>query len=615
MILFLLSLFLSVSAAAGEDFDDSIDIAYFRPPPDGMRYYGVPSASTMRHLQLGISMWGVYENDPLIIYSVNRRVVPPEIVVDSSMDIGDAPVDNRFMGNVQFSLGLFDHLSLSLDLPLIFWQSGYSLYHLEEPGASPQHLISSGVGDLRFQPKVVILDRDKMPIGLAAAVPIGAPTGNGGSFRGEEGWSYSPMGIMEFSNGPIRSKEYMVRASIYGGYHIRPQPVSTLLGVPFGNETFYGGALGFHPVNFLEIIGEYRGRIHPNGMPSEIMGGFKFHGDSVEANLAGGTGIVPGVGTPDYRIVFGVTVAPVFDPKARDLDGDGIPTGVDACPAEPEDIDGYQDGDGCPDEDNDGDGILDVDDGCPGEPEDMDGFQDEDGCEEPDNDQDNIVDGSDRCPNKPETRNGYLDEDGCPDTVREVKKIGDTDNDGFKDNIDKCPFDAEDKDGFEDDDGCPERDNDKDGVVDFEDKCPNAREVYNNVDDGDGCPDESMRVRIVKERIEINEKIYFDTGESTIRSESDDLIDEISSVILAHPEITRLRIEGHTDDVGSDVANLELSQSRAEAVKEALSERGVDAGRLDAAGFGELRPVELNETEEGKEKNRRVEFIIIERGG
>ncbi len=101
--------------------------------------------------------------------------------------------------------------------------------------------------------------------------------------------------------------------------------------------------------------------------------------------------------------------------QVSDRDGDQIPDNVDQCPDDPEDRDGYQDEDGCPDPDNDNDGILDTDDLCPNDPEDRDGFQDEDGCPDPDNDNDRIPDVRDRCPNEPETYNGLDDEDGCPD--------------------------------------------------------------------------------------------------------------------------------------------------------------------------------------------------------
>jgi outer membrane protein OmpA-like peptidoglycan-associated protein len=119
-----------------------------------------------------------------------------------------------------------------------------------------------------------------------------------------------------------------------------------------------------------------------------------------------------------YSVTAGLAWVPG---KPRDTDGDGLIDKLDKCPREPEDKDGYQDNDGCPDPDNDGDGILDVNDKCPDKAEDKDAFQDEDGCPDPDNDGDGILDVNDKCPLEPETVNGYKDEDGCPDKKPEVQ--------------------------------------------------------------------------------------------------------------------------------------------------------------------------------------------------
>lgn len=100
-----------------------------------------------------------------------------------------------------------------------------------------------------------------------------------------------------------------------------------------------------------------------------------------------------------------------------DRDGDGISDVRDGCPDEPEDLDGFEDADGCPDLDNDADGIADVDDLCPNASEDRDGFEEEDGCPDPDNDRDGILDFDDQCPFEPETMNGFDDQDGCPDRL------------------------------------------------------------------------------------------------------------------------------------------------------------------------------------------------------
>ncbi|HLL21342.1 MAG TPA: OmpA family protein [Kofleriaceae bacterium] len=110
---------------------------------------------------------------------------------------------------------------------------------------------------------------------------------------------------------------------------------------------------------------------------------------------------------------------PVVD---QDPDKDGVLGAADQCPTEPEDMDSFEDENGCPDPDNDNDGVADAADKCPAEPEDKDNFQDEDGCPDPDNDGDGVPDAADKCVDQPETRNGFEDEDGCPDEIPEKLK-------------------------------------------------------------------------------------------------------------------------------------------------------------------------------------------------
>ena len=140
----------------------------------------------------------------------------------------------------------------------------------------------------------------------------------------------------------------------------------------------------------------------------------------------------------------------------KDSDGDGIGDADDACPSNPEDYDGFQDEDGCPDYDNDKDGIVDEKDKCPNDPEDKDGFQDDDGCPDLDNDNDGIPDRKDKCPNEPENINGFEDDDGCPDILDNTMRVMDNDKDGIPNYLDKCPDQAETFNGFQDDDGCPD---------------------------------------------------------------------------------------------------------------------------------------------------------------
>ncbi|MAY79741.1 MAG: hypothetical protein CL930_03055 [Deltaproteobacteria bacterium] len=567
---------MGVANAQTSEPNDTFDFELFRPSADHYGYFAVPSAATLGHLQLGGGFWVNYQNDAIILVSEDIRYSPKNATVEG--DNGEGIIDDRLTSNVQLGLGISRYFSLSLDMPLILWQDGYlpnekALNPLEQP----DRLIVSGVGDLRVTPKIVALDRDRLPIGMAIAVPVGFPTGNGGSFLGEEGYTLTPSTIFEFSDGPIRSRKYTFRSSVLAGFQVRPG--AEIRGVDVNNGMVYGIAMGLH-ASVMEIIGEFHGSVWGDRaaqQPAEALGGIKLLvGDYVAINMGGGMGVLPGLGAPDWRMFGGVSVAPSFDPNMRDTDKDGIMDGMDQCVREPEDLDDFQDEDGCPEEDNDADGVIDRLDRCPLDAEDIDGFQDKNGCPDLDNDKDRIVDESDRCPDEPETVNGYQDDDGCPDT----EPVLDTDGDGYNDDVDRCPYDAEDFDGEEDEDGCPD--------------------------------EEAKRVIIEKNFIKITEKIFFEFGKAAIQQRSDSLVAEIAETIIANPQIKKLRIEGHTDSVGSDVGNLKLSQSRADAVKDALVSKGVAASSLDAVGFGEMRPIDNNDSDDGRAANRRVEFIIVD---
>jgi OmpA-OmpF porin, OOP family len=118
------------------------------------------------------------------------------------------------------------------------------------------------------------------------------------------------------------------------------------------------------------------------------------------------------------------------------------------------------------------------------------------------------------------------------------------------------------------------------------------------------------RVAVTKEKLELKETIYFDTGEATIKPVSFSLLDEVAGVLKQHGELKRTEIEGHTDSQGDAAFNQQLSQRRAEAVREYLVRKGIDESRLGAKGFGADKPIAPNDTEQGREANRRVEFRI-----
>jgi OOP family OmpA-OmpF porin len=256
--------------------------------------------------------------------------------------------------------------------------------------------------------------------------------------------------------------------------------------------------------------------------------------------------------------------------------------------------------------DTDGDGLYDDEDKCPTEAEDADGFEDENGCPDPDNDGDGVLDADDQCRDQAEVVNGIDDADGCPET--------DDDGDGLFGSADSCPTEAEDADGFEDTNGCPDPDNDGDGVLDAADDCDAEPETDNGYKDADGCPDE-VPVEVAKFTGTIK-GINFQTGSDVILKNSYKILDAAAKVLTDFPD-QRMEIQGHTDDVGDDEKNLDLSQRRADSVKNYLVGKGIDEGRLEAKGFGETAPVaDITGLKGGKLKaaqaqNRRVEFKLI----
>ena len=490
------------------------------------------------------------------------------------------------------SFGLSHRLEAGLVVPLTLFQSGEILQDAVKPS-------TTGVGNVRLGVKGRFVDWRGLGAGAAilATVPGGVGTLTHESAFGAEGRLFA-----DYHRGRMT-------LATRAGYRLRSQ--IAFYDVSIGNElTFAAGAtwrLAARTTVMTEIAGgTAAGRPFADlkQSPVEALAGLRQRVGKTWFTLSAGPGLTDGYGSPMFRVVAGFTWANL----PPDADGDGVPDDDDRCPTDPEDRDGFEDADGCPDPDNDKDGIPDVSDKCPNDPEDKDGFEDADGCPDPDNDKDGIPDVSDKCPAEPETVNDFEDEDGCPD---EKPPASDRDKDGIPDDTDECPEEPEDKDGFEDEDGCPDPDNDKDGIPDVSDKCPLEPETINGIDDDDGCPDKGQaQVRLGKNQIETLQPIYFDTDRSRVRHAFYNILGQIASLLKAHPEIGRCAIEGHTDDTGPPEWNQKLSVLRAEAVIEFLANKGVDPKRLVPIGHGEHLPWASNQTPWGRAKNRRVVFHI-----
>jgi outer membrane protein OmpA-like peptidoglycan-associated protein len=325
--------------------------------------------------------------------------------------------------------------------------------------------------------------------------------------------------------------------------------------------------------------------------------------DDLELGVGAGPGLTRGVGTPDFRGVAMVAYTPEMKKAPQDRDGDGVLDVDDACPDTP----GIKSDDpkknGCPlPADRDHDGILDGDDACPDEPGVADPDPKKNGCPAApkDRDGDKILDDDDACPDVPGVADPDPKKNGCP---------RDRDGDGIPDTEDACP----DVKGVKTEDpktnGCPP-DTDGDGITDDRDACPNEKGVADPDPTKNGCP---KAVRVNDQEIVILDQVQFDTGKATIKKVSDALLDEVADVIREHPEIARLEVQGHTDNRGTKGGNKVLSQQRSDAVMKALIFRKIDPQRLTAKGYGQDVPIADNKSDAGRQKNRRVQFKIVEK--
>jgi len=264
-----------------------------------------------------------------------------------------------------------------------------------------------------------------------------------------------------------------------------------------------------------------------------------------------------------------------FNLGGKDTDGDGVKDKDDVCP----EVAGLEQFDGCPD--SDGDGIQDSEDSCPNEA----GLAAFNGC--PDSDGDGFPDKEDLCPDVA----GLEQFNGCPDT----------DGDGVMDSKDECPNEA----GPIENKGCPVVDTDGDGIADEEDKCPTVFGVAENY----GCPVVTEEVK--KQITDLARAIYFKTGKDTFTNESSIRLNGVSK-ILSEYTASKVVVEGHTDSTGSDKINKELSQKRADAVLNFLTSNGFPEDNIKAVGYGSEKPIGDNNTQQGRQENRRVEIFIQE---
>ena len=612
-------------------------------------YFSVEGPGVSEHLGFTVGLMLNYQYQPVVLRIKRAKEVSPGILKGEEVRLG--LVDHNVTADVVASLALrfrWFKAQIGLGLPIQLYTVGTEVNDMVEPVAEYS---SMGMGEIKVQIKVMLLD-DLAGFSLALSPIITVPTGAYCDYCGDEGVGVRPRLVAGY-----RWRDLAVAINL--GYLIRKNTI--LFSSEVGDQMLYGVAASYQVHPRITIMGELFGRAgfetasgcgydlntktrNCDGSSSSNVDAFPMELDlgvrvplprGLALTTGAGIGLVRGIGTPAFRVLAGLRWAPDF----RDMDKDGVADRSDECPAQAEDVDGFQDSDGCPDPDNDGDLIIDARDRCPMEAEDRDTFEDEDGCPEKDNDKDGIDDLHDHCPLKPETKNGFKDEDGCPDVPdadndgvedskdkcpREAEDRDnwededgcpdpDNDMDGVPDQFDDCPFEPEDMDNFQDDDGCPDDDNDEDGVADDQDQCDGEKETINGFQDDDGCPDRGpSHVQLEEGRITITGVVEFTPGAGTLSARSHSLLGEVALLLKSTPKIKLLRVEGHADASDEPEGDNVLSRERAEAVRNFLIERGVRAKRLVSVGYGRSKPLSEGRDKRSRIRNGRIEFSILE---
>jgi OmpA-OmpF porin, OOP family len=476
----------------------------------------------------------------------------------------DNPVQGQFITYLSGGAQVLKRLTVGMTLPINL----LTIY-----GNDPQALGVGGggigdtpvaVGDLRLDIRVKTWETDSQWLKFGLGGALFAPTGNRGAFAGDGYASGSLYVASELDFG-----KFMLSGNL--GPHFRPE------GSIGGSEgsLFLGSDLRWAFGAYLPLReGKVRlgGELWGTTGMTSVEGESKFfHGantdlewlaqgrftvdprDRLYVQVGAGTRLTTGYGAPDFRILGSVGTYWNF---------------IDFVSKSPvhryhgsSDVDMY-------DRDTDGDGYPDSVDGCPTEKED----------------------------GKPPQAT-----DGCPGS-------SDRDHDGILDVNDQCPDKAEDKDGVQDDDGCPEDDADSDGIPDVQDKCPTEPGKRSPIAEKFGCP--SLIEMGPDGSVQILKPIEFETGRATIKPISFPILDDVVDLMKGRPSI-KIGVYGHTDSKGLPANNLNLSRDRAAAVRNYLQGKGIAASRLQSEGFGQTKPIAPNETEDGRSKNRRVEFKIL----
>lgn len=389
---FVVTLFLLGSAGlARAQSSEGFRIDRFRPPPTGEDGLGVQYARTLGHLVPSAGLVLDYAHAPL--------------VARTTFGERGEIAGNRILAHVTGALGVLDFLEFHVRVPVAFTASDAPIVG----GISFAAPDVVALGDGALGGSVSLFSEGRRGFSLGLGVEGLIPWGTSTSYASDTEFSARGQLLATYSI-PQLTVSFMA-----GGLY---RPERTISVAHSGSELEYAASF-LVPATpdfdvLLEVVGAVNlteGQSHP--APLEAMLGARYRvgsGLAIEAGVGAGFSQAPGV--PDVRAILGVRWTQPPAPIG-DTDGDGMRDDVDACPTLAEDVDGWDDGDGCPDPDDDMDGWMDEDDACPRAAEDRDGYADTDGCPDPDDDQDGLTDEDDRCPRAP----GLDFQHGCPQLV------------------------------------------------------------------------------------------------------------------------------------------------------------------------------------------------------
>jgi OOP family OmpA-OmpF porin len=497
-----------------------------------------------------------YSHNPL-----RNETVTDNAVVEQNID---NPVQGQFITYLSGGAQLLQRLTFGLTLPVNLLTIYGDDPQSENVGAGGIGDTPVAFGDLRLDVRVKTWETDSQWLKFGLGAALFAPTGSRNGFA-SDGYTSGSLYVAS----ELDFDKFFLSGNL--GPHFRP---NGSIGGSQGN-LYLGSDLRWAFGAYLPLRegkvrlgGELWGT---TGMSSVNDENKFFAGDNtalewlaqgrftidprqrVYVQVGAGTRLSTGYGAADFRLLGSIgTYATLLDFKAK-----APARKVTITP----DVDDY-------DRDTDGDGYPDSVDACPTEKEDGKPPQATDGC----------PGGSDR------------DGDGIPDVD------------------DQCPDKAEDKDKVQDDDGCPEDDADSDGIPDVQDKCPTEPGKRSPIAEKFGCP--SLIEMGSDGSVQLLKPIEFETGRAVIKPTSFPILDEVLDLMKGRPSM-RIGVYGHTDSKGTPANNLRLSKERAAAVRNYLQGKGIAASRLESEGVGQTKPVAPNETDDGRAKNRRVEFKIL----